>query len=630
LGKYLASIGCEILSTGGTARTLRKAGVNVVDVSDFTGSPEILNGRVKTLHPKIHGGILAVRGNEMHEKEMKENDVKYIDAVVVNLYPFKETVSKGHDFETCVENIDIGGPSMLRSSAKNHSSVVVVTSPDQYGSLIEELKKNNGKTTPTLRRRFAAAAFQHSAKYDATISSYFADNVGSNQNNDEPSKEMDNDMSLIETIEADAKRQGLPANSQTIAFTLGFMASQNDNKNEDMTTITRKYVKCIDLKYGCNPHQKPAALYRPVDSPLPFKILNGKPGYINTCDATNAWQLVRELRASTGLPAATSFKHVSPAGAAVAMPLSDTLAKAYEAKSDLSPVALAYVRARNADPMSSFGDFCAVSDKVDVSLAKVLKYEVSDGIIAPAYDPEALKILSAKKKGNFIVLQGSIDQDPPMQEYRELHGAVLMQKRNDAVFSSKHLENVVTKSKTIPKNASVDLIVASVTLKYTQSNSVSYAVDGQVIGVGAGQQSRVDCVKLAGRKVAVWQLRQHPKVLGLKFKKGVKRQDRVNARVRYIEGDMTPQERKVWEAMFEEVPKPLTQDEKKKFLASTSGVSLSSDAFFPFRDSIDHASMLGVSYVVQPGGSRLDNVVTDACDEYGMTMAFSGVRLFHH
>ena len=241
-----------------------------------------------------------------------------------------------------------------------------------------------------------------------------------------------------------------------------------------------------------------------------------------------------------------------------------------------------------------------------------------------------MKILSAKKKGKFIVLQGSIDQDPPAEEYRELHGAVLMQKRNDAVFSSKHLENVVTKSKTIPKNASVDLIVASITLKYTQSNSVSYAVGGQVIGVGAGQQSRVDCVKLAGRKVAVWQLRQHPKVLNLKFKKGVKRQERVNARVRYIEGDMTPQERKVWEAMFEEIPQPLTQDEKKKFLATTSGVSLSSDAFFPFRDSIDHASMLGVSYVVQPGGSRLDNVVTDACDEYGMTMAFSGVRLFHH
>ena len=232
-----------------------------------------------------------------------------------------------------------------------------------------------------------------------------------------------------------------------------------------------------------------------------------------------------EIRASTGLPAATSFKHVSPAGAAVAIPLSDTLSKAYEAKSDLSPVALAYVRARNADPMSSFGDFCAVSDKVDVSLAKVLKYEVSDGIIAPAYDPEALKILSAKKKGKFIVLQGSIDQDPPAEEYRELHGAVLMQKRNDAVFSSKHLENVVTKSKTIPKNASVDLIVASITLKYTQSNSVSYAVGGQVIGVGAGQQSRVDCVKLAGRKVAVWQLRQHPKVLNLKFKKGVKRRE---------------------------------------------------------------------------------------------------------
>ena len=635
LGKYLASIGCEILSTGGTARKLREAGLKVVDVADFTGAPEMLDGRVKTLHPKIHGGILAVRGNEKHEKEMTENDVKPIDAVVVNLYPFKETVAKGHDFATCVENIDIGGPSMLRSSAKNHKSVVVVTSPDQYADLIENLKSNGGKTTPTLRRQFAAAAFQHSAAYDAAISDYFEKNVSS-ENAAGSSKEAEDgvDVSLIETVKAQAEALGIPSDSRTIAFALGFAASQNeegDSGNGDDETVVRKYAKCFDLKYGCNPQQKPAALYRPIDSKLPFKVLNGKPGYINTCDATNAWELVRELRASTGLASAASFKHVSPAGAAVAMPLSPTLAKAYEAKDGLSDVALAYLRARNADPMSSFGDFCAISDKVDVSLAKLLKSEVSDGIIAPAYDPEALKILSAKKGGKFIVLKADANLSAPSVEYRELHGAVLMQKRNDVLFTAKqHLSNVVTAKKTLPKNAIIDLVVASITLKYTQSNSVSYALGGQVIGVGAGQQSRVDCVKLAGRKVAVWQLRQHPKVLGLQFKKGVKRVERVNARVRYIEGDMTPPERKSWEALFDEVPKPLTDAEKSQYLSTTSGVSLASDAFFPFRDSIDHASKLGVQYVAQPGGSRQDDVVTKACDEYNMAMAFSGVRLFHH
>jgi len=386
----------------------------------------------------------------------------------------------------------------------------------------------------------------------------------------------------------------------------------------------------MDLKYGCNPHQKPAALYRLVGTKLPFAVLNGKPGYINTCDATNAWQLVRELRQSLNMPAAASFKHVSPAGAAVAVPLPDTLAQAYEAKPGLSPVALAYLRARNADPMSSFGDFCAVSDTVDVSLAKLLKWEVSDGIIAPGYTPEALEILSKKKGGKFIILQGDTTVDPPAEEWRELHGAVLAQKRNTTLFGKEHLKDIKTKDKALPSSAVIDLIVASITLKYTQSNSVSFALGGQVIGVGAGQQSRVDCVKLAGRKVAIWQLRQHPKVLALPFKKGSKRQARVNARVRYIEGDMTVPERKVWEEQFDKVPDPLTDAEKAAFLAKTTDVALSSDAFFPFRDSIDHASKLGVKYVSQPGGSRLDNVVVDACDEYSMVMAFSGLRLFHH
>ena len=343
---------------------------------------------------------------------------------------------------------------------------------------------------------------------------------------------------------------------------------------------------------------------------MPFTVLNGTPGYINLLDAANAWLLVKELREATGLAAASSFKHVSPAGAAVAVPLTEVECAAYEVTVEdaarLTPSALAYLRARNADPMCSFGDFAAVSDVVDEGTATILKREVSDGIIAPGYTPEALAILKSKKGGKFIVLEAKAHYVPEPVEYREVYGMAFSQRRNDVVITREHMtRNVVTRGGVgaLSEDAIRDMIVASICVKYTQSNSVGFAKDGMMVGVGAGQQSRVDCVKLAGRKVSTWYLRQHPKVLGLQFKKGVKRQDRVNARVRYIEGDFTDEERARWEAQFEAVPEPLTEAEKDEFMKKATGVTISSDAFFPFRDSIDHASKVGVSYVAQPGGS---------------------------
>mmetsp|Transcript_6660 Transcript_6660/g.10115 ORF Transcript_6660/g.10115 Transcript_6660/m.10115 type:complete len:615 (+) Transcript_6660:128-1972(+) len=579
--QYLTSKSVQLLSTGGTAKKLREAGMDVMDVSEYTNSPECLDGRVKTLHPKIHGGLLGVRGNAAHEEQMTNLGIGKIDMTILNLYPFEQTVKGGGDFSKCIENIDIGGPSMLRSTAKNHAATTIVTSPDQYDEVMACIEEKGG-TTLDLRKKFAARAFALSASYDSAIANWFTAQLG-----------------------------------------------------EDKPVTTRVYKPQFPLKYGCNPHQKPAGISSVLNSKLPFDVRNGVPGYINLLDAANAWQLVKELREATGLASAASFKHVSPAGAAVAVPLNDVECQAYEitpeAAKDLTPVALAYLRARNADPMCSFGDFAAVSDIVDEATAKILKKEVSDGIIAPGYTDEALAILKTKKGGKFIILETTKDYDPGEIEYREVYGMTFSQKRNDIVISKDHMKNVVTSSKDAVDDAVVrDMIVASICIKYTQSNSVGFAKDGMMVGVGAGQQSRVDCVKLAGRKVNTWYLRQHPKVLGLSFKAGVKRQDRVNARVRYIEGDFTPEEKIRWEAQFETVPEPLTAEEKKQFMDASSGVTISSDAFFPFRDSIDHASKYGVSYVVQPGGSVQDTQVTSACEEYGMAMCFTGVRLFHH
>lgn len=389
-------------------------------------------------------------------------------------------------------------------------------------------------------------------------------------------------------------------------------------------------MKSFELRYGMNPHQVPASV-RCREGELPFEILNGSPGFINLLDALNAWQLVRELRQATGLPAAASFKHVSPAGAAVAVPLTPELARSYFVEGmDLSDVAVAYVRARGADRVSSYGDLVAVSDVVDASLARVLRMEVSDGIIAPGYDDEALSILREKKKGRYLVLKMDPDYAPPEIEVREVFGIVMEQRRNDALVSETLFDNIVTKATDMPQQAKRDLLVATLTLKYTQSNSVCFAYDGQVIGNGAGQQSRVHCVRLAANKADMWFLRQHPAALELQFREDLPRPMINNAIDGFLSDDLTDIELEYWKESFSHPPRRLTKAEKREWLSRVSGVSMSSDAYFPFRDSIDRAAQSGVRYVVEPGGSIRDDVVIEAANAYGMVMAFSGLRLFHH
>ena len=386
----------------------------------------------------------------------------------------------------------------------------------------------------------------------------------------------------------------------------------------------------IQLRYGCNPHQAPARVYTP-DRELPIAVLSGAPGYINLCDALNAWQLVKELRATLALPAAASFKHVSPAGAAVGLPLSPELKQAcFVEDMELSPLAAAYARARGADRMSSFGDWAALSDVCDEATARILKREVSDGVIAPGYTPEALALLKAKRDGKYHVIQIDPSYVAPELERREIFGITFEQKRNTLVPDFPMLDRVVTRNRELPEAAKRDLLLALITLKYTQSNSVCFAYDGQVIGVGAGQQSRVHCTRLAAAKADKWFLRQHPDVLGLRFKAGVNRADRNNAIDQYLEDWLSPAELALWAEQFDVVPARMDQAARRAYLATRSGVALGSDAFFPFRDNIDRAQASGVSYIVQPGGSVRDDVVIEACDAYGMVMCFTGTRLFHH
>jgi phosphoribosylaminoimidazolecarboxamide formyltransferase/IMP cyclohydrolase len=388
--------------------------------------------------------------------------------------------------------------------------------------------------------------------------------------------------------------------------------------------------KEIELRYGCNPHQESARVYAKRGR-LPIRVLSGAPGYVNMLDALNAWPLVKELRQALDLPAAASFKHVSPAGAAAGIPLNDALKKSYFVEDmELSPLAAAYARARGADRMSSFGDWVALSDEVDVSTAQLVRREVSDGVIAPAYAPEALDILRQKKGGRYVVIEMDPGYEPDEMETREVFGIVLEQQRNNAAISADMLRNIVTKNKELPESAVRDLLVAQVALKYIQSNSICLALDGQVIGAGAGQQSRIHCTRLAASKADVWHLRQHPAVLSLVFKEGLSRADLNNAVDMYLRDDLTPAEERFWESYFDKVPQRLSPQEKWGWLDGMSGVSLASDAFFPFRDCIDRASQSGVQYVVQPGSAVRDDVVIGACNEYGMVMAFSGVRLFHH
>lgn len=391
-------------------------------------------------------------------------------------------------------------------------------------------------------------------------------------------------------------------------------------------------MKELELKYGCNPNQKPSKIYM-NEGELPIKVLCGRPGYINFLDAFNGWQLVRELKKATGLPAATSFKHVSPAGAAVGLPLDETLAKIYwvDDAGELSPLACAYARARGADRMSSFGDFISLSDVCDVATAKLIKREVSDGVIAPGYEPEALEILKAKKKGNYAIIEIDPDYEPNPIEHKEVFGITFEQGRNELVVDDKLLANVVTDNKEIPEEAKIDLAIALITLKYTQSNSVCYAKGGQAIGIGAGQQSRIHCTRLAGQKADNWWLRQSPKVLGLQFVDGIGRADRDNSIDLYIgEEYMDVLAEGTWQNIFKVKPEVFTAEEKRAWLDKMENVALGSDAFFPFGDNIERAHKSGVKYIAQPGGSVRDDNVISTCNKYDMAMAFTGIRLFHH
>uniref|UniRef100_A0A667X1G6 Bifunctional purine biosynthesis protein ATIC n=1 Tax=Myripristis murdjan TaxID=586833 RepID=A0A667X1G6_9TELE len=507
----MVNVGLSLVASGGTAKALRDAG-------------------------------LAVR------------------VVVCNLYPFVKTISTPNvTVEDAVEQIDIGGVTLLRAAAKNHSRVTIVCDPADYALVATEMENSEGKdTTLDTRKTLALKAFTHTAQYDDAISDYFRGQYS-------------------------------------------------------------RGVSQLPLRYGMNPHQAP--------------LVNGSPGFINLCDALNAWQLVRELKSALGMAAATSFKHVSPAGAAVGVPLSEEEAKVCmvnDMLKDLTPLATAYARARGSDRMSSFGDFIALSDVCDVPTAKIISREVSDGIIAPGYDEEALKILSKKKNGNYCVLQMDPDYEPDETEVRMLFGLYLKQKRNGALIDKQLFSNVVSKGSLSP-DAVRDLIVATIAVKYTQSNSVCYAKNGQVIGIGAGQQSRIHCTRLAGDKADNWWLRHHPCVLGMKFRPGVKRAEMANAIDQFVSGTIGEgPDLAVWKSMYEEVPESLSETERKNWISSLQAVALSSDAFFPFRDNVDRAKWSGVEYIAAPAGSTADEVVINACDEQGITLVHTNLRLFHH
>ena len=588
IGDYLVNNQFIIISSGGTYRALTNLYPdynNIRKVEEVTGFPEILGGRVKTLHPRIHGGILASSSVTEHINEINEKDILKIDMVVVNLYPFQNAVKQNSKIENAIENIDIGGHTLIRAAAKNFRDVLVVSNPSDY-KYITESWLNDGLNSEELRRVYANKAWEHITEYDMAISHYF---------------------------------------------------------NPSITY--RNYRIQKKLKYGCNPHQSRSGIHTINGDNVPFDILNGTPGYINILDAVNSWQLVCELGSTLNTVAAASFKHTSPAGvgvgtiidsdnSTVANDLSTQLRRTYflNEETSYSPTTIAYLRARNSDPMSSFGDFIAIYGTVDEELALLIKREVSDGIIALDYTEDAMSILKGKKRGKYIILKGTPITNEFLQEYREMGGFCLSQTPNCAVSTMNYLSDIVTTTNTLSELDKINLVVANTSLKYAQSNSVAYAYDGQLVGLGAGQQSRVDCVKLAGRKTDIWFLRSHPKVLSLhsKFVPKTKRQTKVNACIRYIEGDFTPIEKTHWDQLFIEPIEPLTEEEKRDYLSTLQNVALASDAFFPFRDNIDHCSKRGVSCIVQPGGSIADPQIIEACDEYNITMAFSGTRVFTH
>lgn len=570
----------EIITTGGTYKKLIERispiySSKIIKVEDFTNFPEILEGRVKTLHPKIYGGILFDKDNEKHKKDFTRTDLQLqkIDLVVVNLYPFSDVISKEVSEEEAIENIDIGGVTLLRAAAKNYKNVTVLTDPKDYFDFIKNIE--TVEKDLEMRKYYASKAFELVTKYDECISSWF-----------------------------------------------------NPNLNY------RKYEKVQDLKYGCNPYQKEATLCK--KDTCPIEVLYGTPGYINYLDAIHSWCLVTEAQEALKCTVAASFKHTTPAGVATCKyPISDKERLVYDLENfDLKDCSSgrAFIRARNCDPLSSFGDFIAISGIVDETTALLIRREVSDGIIAEDYTSKALEILRKKKMGKFIILRGDKNLNLGVKEYREIFGIVLSQRSNSEKITEEYLKNIVTKNTIMPQKKREDLILATITLKYTPSNSIVIANKSQVIGVGAGQQNRVDCVKIAGNKSFMFNFRFHPKVLDLmeRFKSNLTRQEKTNCIIKYISNDFTEEELVRWLTNFKDYKEIELLSDKDYLEKPAKGLSLSSDAFFPFRDNIDYAFRFGVDYILNPGGSISDHNVISACDEYNICMAISEKRLFLH
>ena len=568
---YLYVKDYTILSTGGTFKYIydnfERARDSLVQVSDWTGASEILNGRVKTLHPKIYGGIL-------YDSRFDTDGIEKIDLVVANLYPFESSInSEDVTEEKAIENIDIGGVSLIRAAAKNYKNTRLLTCPFDY----YEATLNFDDTK--FWKSMAIKGFDHVTWYDSVITNYFCKDIS-----------------------------------------------------------YRRYSQENSLKYGCNPYQGQAGIFSINYNKLPFQILNGNPGYINVIDAIQSRNLVYELTSSTKKIAAASFKHTAPAGVALDSEVSDDEVKFYRENNinNYSNVARAFIKARNCDPLSSFGDFIAISGTIDSECARLIAREVSDGIIARDYTTEALEILKTKKKGAYIILKCNEDSIINDTEYRELGGLCLRQETNRECLSLENIsgDNIVTKDRSINESQKHDMILATITLKYTPSNSIAISSNGVCIGIGAGQQNRVDCIKIAGEKANLWRLRHHPKVLKLYnlFKEDTRRQDKINSVYRYIRNDFNSEiEKNNWITRFNEIPEEFTENDKKEFLDNENRpLILSSDAFMPFRDNIDTAIRYNINSFVQPGGSVADESVIDACNEYNCTMIFTGKRFFLH
>lgn len=590
LVEFLLNNDFQIISSGGTFKLLKEnfESNNIISVEEYTGSPEMLGGRVKTLHPKIHGGILA-RQTDSDLNDLEKNNITSFDLVVCNLYPFKKVISGNHTYDDAIENIDIGGVTLIRSSFKNYKYVTILTDSNDYNEYIDNFNNimENNDNKINFNKKCALKAMEHISDYDSNITTYF---------------------------------------NKEIQY--------------------RKFSEISKLKYGCNPHQIESSIHK-LENEFPFKILNGKPGYINYMDAIQSWCLVTELFSVLKIPCAASFKHTTPAGVGTSRNLPEAYHDIYKLnKEEMTPVSTAFVRARTADPMSSFGDFIAIYGNVDLYTAKLIKREVSDGIIALSYSVDAYELLKKKKDGKYIILEGSeniLNEISGKIEYRELNGIGLSQNVNNFITNDDYFKNIPTNRNTISNNEKEDLIIGNITLKYTPSNSIVFAYDGQVIGVGAGQQNRVDCVKLAGNKAIKWALTFHPKTLSIMnyFKDTLKRQERVNAIIQFLQFNKNTDSnidkillnkwiknflQKEFKITIEDF---ITSQETEDFI-SKMNISLASDAFFPFSDNIDYAYKFGVKNILQPGGSIADKDVINSCNDYNMYMTMSNVRVFTH